>query len=166
MTLAVVASAMADSTGGGRFVPNEIIVKFRAQPTDANVAASTFSTTQEKSSRTRDSQVLRGRLGIREMRRLVRGEGPKRLIAQSQESRTSRDLSSRERRMLRWQRRSAEIDSAAAASIDTIYRIKVNADAGVSAEELLAAYRSRDDVEYAEFNPIISIGAVAGRPLL
>ncbi len=162
LTLVVVASAMADSSGGGRFVPNEIIVKFRTQPTDANGLMSVSSTGDEDSSRTTDERVRPGRLGIREMRRLVRGEESGRLIMQSRDGRTGRGLSIRERRTLRWQRRSTGIGSVADAGVDTIYRIQVNA--GVSVEELLAAYRSRDDVEYAELNPIISIGAAPDDP--
>lgn len=159
LTLAVVASALADSSGGGRFVPNEIIVKFRTQPADVNGVASLSSATDDESSRPTDARTLRGRLGIREMRRLVRGEQPESLTAQSRKSRTGRNLSIREKRMLRWQRRSEELNSSPASGVDTLYRIHVDADTSVSVEELLAAYRSRDDVEYAELNPIISIAA-------
>jgi hypothetical protein len=67
--------------------------------------------------------------------------------------------------MLRSQRRNAELNSAVDAGVETIYRIQVSRDAGVAAEELLAVYRSRDDVEYAELNPIISIAAEPNDPL-
>ena len=50
------------------------------------------------------------------------------------------------------------------AGYDRIYRIKVDALAGGNPEEVLAAYRSRPDVEYAEFNPIISICATPSDP--
>ncbi len=65
-------------------------------------------------------------------------------------------------RLLRRQRRAGVPEGVA--SYDRIYRIQVDALAGGSPEEILAAYRSRPDVEYAEFNPIISICATPDDP--
>jgi hypothetical protein len=57
--------------------------------------------------------------------------------------------------VLRRQESAAEPNSAP--GFDRIYRIKLDPEAGVSPEEILAAYQGRADVEYAEFNPIVSI---------
>jgi thermitase len=163
LMLTVVASAMADSADGGRFVPNEILVKFRApQAADANGLDVVSSAADAGLSRATDPSDCNRRSGIREMRRLVRGEQPQRRIARSWEGESGSGLSSRERRVLRRQRRIQGFADVGGERFDTLYRIRVNA--GVDVEELLAAYRSRDDVEYAEFNPIISIGEVPDDP--
>jgi len=155
LVLGVVASATA---GRGRFVPNEIIVKFRAQPADADNAVSIPSGADRKSRKSQGLGILQGRVRVRQMSPLMPGERPRRPVSQPAESR----LSSRHRRLLWRQNRAGGGDFAP--SLDRIYRIRVDSEAGVSPEEVLTAYRSRADVEYAEFNPIISICVTPGDP--
>jgi hypothetical protein len=61
-------------------------------------------------------------------------------------------------------RQDRAVEPNAAPGFDMIYRIKLDPQADVSAEEILAAYQGRSDVEYAEFNPIVSICATPGDP--
>lgn len=155
LVLAVVASAAA---GRGRFVPNEIIVKFRVQSIEAESTVSTPSGVDHKPRHSRDLRVLQGRARVREMSPLIPGEQAGRSLVQRVEDHSS----NRRRRLLRRQGHAAE--AGPTPSADRIYRIKLDSVAGVSPEEILAAYRNRPDVEYAEFNPIISICATPGDP--
>ncbi len=132
----LVLSGIVAATAGGRdrFVPNEIIVKFRAPTT---VADGSFAMD--------NSWASDDRFEVREMTRLVRGEVLGRSTWPTR----------RHRRFL---------GPGPANGLDRVYRIKVDADAGVPAEEILAAYQSRPDVEYAELNPVIAICTTPNDP--
>jgi hypothetical protein len=55
------------------------------------------------------------------------------------------------------QRRKRATATGSRPDLGSIYRIHLDLDAGESLDSVLAAYRSRADVEYAELNPVISI---------
>ncbi len=48
--------------------------------------------------------------------------------------------------------------------LGNIYRVQLDLDAGETLDKVLAAYRSRPDVEYAERNPIISVCVTPNDP--
>jgi len=159
---AVVASAAAASAGGARVVPDEIIVKFRTQPADVNAADPASIQEDRGCVSGRDLQVLEGRVRIRELSPLVRGGGPIRLSSRPTGDSDDRSRESRHRRIRRHRSNAAECGSSL--GLERVYRIKLDPDAGVSPEEILAAYRSRADVEYVQFNPLVSICATPDDP--
>jgi subtilisin family serine protease len=63
-------------------------------------------------------------------------------------------LTQKERQLLRRQKRAAAAGTRP--ELGNIYRVHLDLDAGATLDSVLAAYRSRPDVEYAELNPIIS----------
>lgn len=142
LALGVVATAAVDAGAGARFVPNEIIVKFRTSTPQADGAAASLGRADVQFDALGFSSAPQDRFQVREMRRLVHGRGTKRPV--------------------RW--RAGPVASGPGAGLDRIYRIKVDAEAGADAEEILAAYLSRDDVEYAELNPVITICAAPDDP--
>ncbi|MEN6335969.1 MAG: S8 family peptidase, partial [Phycisphaerales bacterium] len=161
LAMAVVASVTAGPAGGGRFVPDEIIVKFRGPSTGVDSPISALSQADDTSVSTRGVRVLEGRVRVRELSPLVRGRELGR-SSQGTADANDRRLANRHRRMLRRQDRLGE--SHASPGFERIYRIKLDPDADVSPEEILAAWRDRADVEYAEFNPIVSICATPDDP--
>jgi hypothetical protein len=161
LAMAVVASVTAGPAGGGRFVPDEIIVKFRGPSTGVDSPISALSQADDTSVSTRGVRVLEGRVRVRELSPLVRGRELGR-SSQGTADANDRRLANRHRRMLRRQDRLGE--SHASPGFERIYRIKLDPDADVSPEEILAAWRGRADVEYAEFNPIVSICATPDDP--
>ena len=73
LVLVVVASATAGPAGRNRFVPNEIIVKFRSQPTDANDAICELRPEQIVNSAVAGTcKTLQRHFRVREIRPLVR----------------------------------------------------------------------------------------------
>ncbi|MEN6427016.1 MAG: S8 family peptidase [Phycisphaerales bacterium] len=119
-----------------RFVPHEIIVKFRTAAPQADGSITSLEGADARSDTSGSLLELQNRFQVREMNRLVHhGRGS--------------------RHAARWRGRSA--DSGPAVGLDRIYRVRVDAEAGVDTTELLAAYLSREDVEYAEFNPVLAI---------
>lgn len=157
--LAVVASLAPTSAGSSRFTPNEIIVKFRTQPTDA--FSESFGA-DAKPIPQGDFQTSEGRIRVREWVPLVRGKGLGRQRPQEAQDSSAHRMAGRNRR------RSSAADGAGGSNrspdFDRIYRIKLDPEVDASLEEVLAAYRGRADVEFAEFNPVISICATPGDP--
>ena len=137
LALGVIAAATLDAAAAGRFVPNEIIVKFRtATPnTDGSIIDLDGTTSNPLS-------APRHRFHVREANRQADGRG--------------------QRRSGRW--RGQSMQTATTTDLDRIYRVKVDTGAGVAVEQVLAAYLSRADVEYAELNPVIAICATPDDP--
>jgi len=162
LTLAVVASLAPTSAGSSRFTPNEIIVKFRTQSTGVHAMISDPSEIDHKSISEKELQFLGGRVRVREWVPLVRGKDSGRLLPQEAQDPSAHRMAGRNRRRLSAADRAVEPNPAPA--FDRIYRIKLDPEGDVSPEEVLAAYRGRADVEFAEFNPVISICATPGDP--
>lgn len=140
--LAIVAAATANGADASRYVPNEILVKFRAPSPDADDSITSPAGSDAELSVSDIPAFREDRFRVRQIRRLVEGKGL--------------------RPAGRWQRRPA--GSNAPARLDRLYRVRVDTQAGVSTDEVLAAYRSRADVEYAELNPVIAICATPNDP--
>jgi subtilisin family serine protease len=134
-----------------RFMPDEIIVKFRAPVPDANGVE---GTPDDKSNSSKSLRTAGPRFRVREMRPIVkdfdRGQAQLRFLRDVDQSR----LTQKQRQLLRRQKRAAA--TGRRPELGNIYRVRVDLDAGASLDKVLAAYRSRADVEYAELNPIIS----------
>ena len=148
--LGVAAWSAPGSAAPGRFVPDEIIVKFRTPVPDngSGIEIAPFP----KANPSKELRAKRGRFLVREARPLVKDFDPSRWAPRQQH------LSAHRPRGMRGRRRP---------DLGSLYRVRVDVDlaAGGSLEEVLAAYRNRPDVEYAEPNPIIAVCADPNDPL-
>jgi subtilisin family serine protease len=145
------------STG---FAPDEILVKFRRPEPGTGKAVE--GVPFDKSRLLRDLGTPGGRLRVREVRPIVRD-----FDRGQEEMRSLRDmdparLTPRQKRLLARQKRAPA--TGRRPDLGNIYRVPVDLAAGESLGQVLAAYRSRPDVEYAEPNPIIFIAATPDDP--
>jgi hypothetical protein len=159
-SLAVVSSA-AGNPAQGRFVPDEIIVKFRTPVADADGGTGN-SSVGAKSSFSRDLRNPRRWYRVREMTPLLKEREHHKTEFRPNRERDQSRLARRQKLLLRRQRATAR---GTAPDLGRAYRIRLELAADQSLEQALAAYRSRPDVEYAELNPVISICAVPDDPL-
>lgn len=142
LALGVIAGAAADAAARSRFVSHEIIVKFRTSTSQTDDAIAAFERVADQSEAVCAPSPLRGGLQAREMSRLVHARGFRHMT----------------------RRRGRSIESGLIVGLDRVYRVEVNVEAGENVEEVLVAYLSRDDVEYAELNPTIAICASPDDP--
>ncbi len=154
LLLTVAAWSSPGPSAPGRFVPDEIIVKFRTPMPDANVVA---STPDGKSNASGGLRTPGPRFRVRQMRPILkdfdRRQAQLRLLGDQDQSR----LTQKQRQLLRRQKRAAVTGKRP--ELNNIYRVRLDLEPGESLNEVLTAYRSRADVEYAELNPIISVCA-------
>jgi len=153
--LAVAGWSASEPYAPSRFMPDEIIVKFRTPVPDANIAVDIDP--DAKSSPSRDLRTLGNRFRVREVRPILRDFERRKGVSQSLRDLEPSPLTQNQKHLLRRQNR----DTAADRRLDLgrIYRVRLDLKAGESLDEALVAYRSRSDVEYAELNPMISICA-------
>jgi hypothetical protein len=152
MLLTVTAWSAPEPSASNRFMPDEIIVKFRTPVSDANVAETTAN---GKSDPSRGLRTPGHRFRVREVRPILkdfdRRQAQLRWLGDLDPSR----LTQKQRQLLRRQKRAAA--TGRHPELGNIYRIRLDLEAGESLDQVLAVYRSRPDVEYAELNPIISV---------
>ena len=149
--LTVTAWSAPGPSVSNHFVPDEIVVKFRTPTPDANLVE---SISDGRSDASHGLPAPGRRFRVREMRPILedfdRRQTQMRRLGDSDLSR----LTQRQRRLLQRQKRAAV--PGRRPELGNIYRVRVDLDPGESLEKVLAAYRTRADVEYAELNPIIS----------
>ena len=151
MLLAAVAWSAPGPSASKRFMPDEIIVKFRTPMPDANGVEST------PDSKPRASRSLRTpghRFRVRQMRPILKDFDRRQAQMRSLGALDQSRLTQKQRQLLRRQKRATVTGKRA--ELGNIYRFQLDLDAGESLDQVLAAYRGRADVEYAELNPIIS----------
>jgi hypothetical protein len=139
----------------GRFTPDEIIVKFRGPVPDADLALET--TPDGNSALSRDLRVYGSRFRVREVRPILRDSDCRRARSDPLRGLESPQLTQRQKRLLQRQQRATT--AGGRVELGNIYRVRLDLPAGASLDEVLAAYRRRPDVEYAEPNPVIAICA-------
>lgn len=151
MLLTMAAWSAPGLSASNRFMPDEIIVKFRAPMPAGNGVE---DTPDDKSNAPQSLRTAGPRFRVREMRPILkdfdRRQAQLRLLRDVDQSR----LTQKQRQLLRRQRRAAA--TGRRPELGNIYRVRLDLNAGESLDKVLAAYRSRADVEYAELNPIIS----------
>ncbi len=149
-----------ETTASSGFTPDEIIVKFRRPEPGTGTTAGIDSF--DKSRFLQDLGTPGGRLRVREVRPLLkdfdRGQDQTQSLRDMDPSR----LTQRQKRLLARQVRAAR--TGRRPDLGNIYRVPVDLAAGETVEQVLAAYRNRPDVEYAEPNPIISVAAAPNDP--
>lgn len=156
---AVVASAAPLPAARGRFVPGEIIVKFRAAAADVNDTAVNLRASG-KPTGGGHLPAIDGRCRVREMEPLLANFD--RHLAKLRTTRVRREARTLRARGLPGRQRHGGEDAAAGPG--RIYRLRLDLEANQDIREVLAAWRNRPDVEYAELNPIISICATPDDP--
>jgi hypothetical protein len=144
-----------------RFVPDEIIVKFHSPVPDANSAVQGPSIS--KPTLPQDLRTFGDRFRVLEARPIVKDFDRQQTMLGSLRDLDRSQLTSKQRHLLRRQNRSTA--AGRRPDLGRIYRVHLDLKAGQSLDEVLAAYRSRPDVEYAEPNPIISVCATPNDPL-
>jgi len=127
-----------------RYVPNEIIVKFR-EPTSQN---SKFEILNSKP--------------VRRIKPLLEDFQQKQQQLKSLQKKNTALLTPREKRILARLKRTAQ--DARVPDLGRIYTIELDRRPGQSIQEVLQAYRSDPNVEYAELNYIVSVISAAGDP--
>ncbi len=142
------------------FAPDEIIVKFRRPEPGAGKTAGIDSF--DKSRFLHDLGTPGGRLRVREVRPLLKYFDRGQEQTQSLRGMDPSRLTQRQKRLLARQARVAR--TGRRPDLGNIYRVPVDLAAGETIEQVLAAYRNRPDVEYAEPNPIISVAAASNDP--
>lgn len=158
MLLLTVAGWSASGPAPGRFVPDEIIVKFRTSGPAGDFAAASNG----NSGLSQDLRALGRQSRVRQMRPILgdldRRQGPPPALRDLDPSRWLQ----RQEHLLRRQKRGPA--TARQVDLSLLYRVRVDLAAGETLEDVLAAFRSRPDVEYAERNPIIAIAATPNDP--
>jgi len=161
-TVAALASA-ASNFVPNRYVPNEILVKFRAT---ANGDVNSQSGSEQAGnglSLARDLEELRARYKVRTIKPLVENFGQKQQRLKSLQKKSPVLLTDKEKHILARLKRAPKGQTIP--DLGRIYRIELDDSGGQAIEEVLQAYRSHPNVEYAELNHIVSIDAVPDDPL-
>ncbi len=145
------------------YVPNEIIVKFRRNAADIiemSLAEGVSASEQEISA---SLDKLNKRYKLKMARPLFKNfrENRQHLKALLKKDKTL--LTKKERRILRRLKRAPK--GAKVPELDRIYKLEIEPEAGQSLEDVVAAYNSDPDVEYAELNYIVSICQTPDDPL-
>jgi len=140
-------------------MPDEIIVKFRTPVPEVNGLE---STPDSKSTVSQSLRTPGQRFRVRQMRPILkdfdRRQAQSGLLGDLDQSR----LTQKQRQLLRRQKRATATGKRP--ELGNIYRVRLALDAGETLDKVLAAYRSRPDVEYAELNPIISVCGTPNDP--
>ena len=153
--LSVVVPSASGDAARGRFVPDEIIVKFRTTPADVNESVPDASA-DSKPRPLQDLKKQQGAFRIREIQPLLKDFDRRQARARAVRERDGARQARRQKVSLNqgW-----AIETGRAPDLGRIYRVRVELDEGQSLDEVLAVYRRRPDVEYAERNPVIAICA-------
>jgi subtilisin family serine protease len=155
MLLTATGWSALGSSVPGRFVPDEIIVKFRTPASDTNDTAA--GTVSGKSVLSQDLREYGARFRVREIGPILKDFDRRQAVLRSLQDLDPSKLTQNQRHLLRRQKRVTT--TGIRPGLGSIYRVRLDLDAGESLDSVLAAYRSRPDVEYAEVNPLISICA-------
>jgi hypothetical protein len=144
----------------GSPVSDEIVVKFRMPASDANGIAADAA--NGKAVLSRDLREYGARFRVREIRPILKDFDRWQMVLRSLRDVNPSQLTQDQRHLLRRQKRAPT--TGGRPGLGNIYRIRLDLDAGASLDTVLAAYRSRPDVEYAELNPRIAICATPNDP--
>jgi subtilisin family serine protease len=144
-------------------IPNEIIVKFRQNVADF------IEKRLEESARGSDLELfdsldkLNAKYRVREIKPLFKNFRRRHQWLRALQQKNEALLDGREKQVLRRLRRAPK--DAKVPNLASIYKIRVDLRAGQSLQEIVEAYKSNPDIEYAELNYIISINLTPNDPL-
>ncbi|MCU0917276.1 MAG: S8 family serine peptidase [Planctomycetes bacterium] len=153
LLLVASASPAGESLSSGRFVPDEIIVKLRTPTSEAGGVPQDLS--DDKVLSLRDLPLLRDRVRVREIKPILAATQRRPGTLRSPGGRGLSRLAETPNRLAT--RRNRATEAGGRLDLSRVYRVRVDLGSGVSLPQVLAAYRSRPDVEFAELNPILSV---------
>jgi subtilisin family serine protease len=162
LILPLIAALSASAAAGppaDAFVPNEIIVKFRSPAADALEQQHPTG----KVNWSKSLQRLGAEYKVKHVEPLCKNFREYRRRIKQLQSKPKSLLSSNERRLLRRLNRAPR--SVPTPDLGGIYKIRLELPPDQSLEQALEAYQKDPDVEYAEFNYVVSICATPNDPL-
>jgi len=145
------------------YVPNEIIVKFRRKAADVIEMRQAEGDSASELEISASLDKLNKRYKLKKARPLFKNFKENRQRVKALLKKDKALLTKKERRILRRLKRAPK--GANVPELDRIYTIEVDLEAGQSLEEVVAAYNSDPDVEYAELNYRVSICQTPNDPL-
>jgi subtilisin family serine protease len=156
-------AAAASRSISDKCIPNEIIVKLRE--TADSVAREQQGSDQSAygSSSARGLQELNARYPVRQIKPLVENFQQKQEQLKSLQKKNAALLTAKQKRILARVARAAK--GVKVPDLGRMYKIELDGRPGLSIEEVLQAYRSNPNVEYAERNYIVSASFVPDDPL-
>ncbi|MHC4623594.1 MAG: S8 family serine peptidase [Planctomycetota bacterium] len=144
------------------YVPNELIVKFRGNVVDSLHEQLKSGTSPEALSLSVDLDRLNARYRSRQIKPLCKDFRKKRQQLKALRTKSKALLTENERRILRRLRRAPK--AASVPDLAGIYKIRLDLEPGHTLEQAIEEYRALPDVEYAEFNYIVSVCAAPNDP--
>jgi subtilisin family serine protease len=156
---AFAVSAADPRPGRARAVPDEIIVKLRAQPADQMARP---DGSNDRGPIPRALQIRHDHARIREMKLLMPDFDRRHARLQALHARDESRQTPLEKHLVRRQKRGQPGNETP--GLERTYRIRVQAETRDDVLELLNAYRRSPDVEYAELNHVVSICAEPNDP--
>ncbi|MHC4545546.1 MAG: S8 family serine peptidase, partial [Planctomycetota bacterium] len=146
-----------------KYVPNEIIVKFRANVVDTIEMRLTEGTLVGETELSDSLDALNNKYKLKSAKPVFKNfkkriEQTKALLTKDKSI-----LTKKEKRILARLERAPK--GAKVPELDRIYKIRVEPGEKQSLEEVVAAYNNDPDVEYAELNYIVSANLIPNDPL-
>ena len=159
--LAPAATHQSVHTTSPQYVPNEIIVKFHETIANTLEKQLEFNTSASGLKLSRDLDELNTRYQAKRIKPLFKNFKARRQHLKNLLKKDDALLSKKEKHILRRLKRAPK--GAKVPGLERIYKLEV--EQGQSLQEIVAAYNSDPDVEYAELNYIVSICAEPNDPL-
>ncbi|UCG47062.1 MAG: S8 family serine peptidase [Phycisphaerales bacterium] len=161
LTLVLSLTALASPpkrTPQPKYAQNEIIVKLRSSAARALEQSQQPKTQPESPTTASPLERLNARYRAKAIRPLLKHARLKHNLQGSLAKKTNQYLAQRRKRLLARLNRAPH--TAPPAGLDRIYKIALETQTTESLADILDAYRASPDVEYAEFNYIVSLHAV------
>lgn len=155
LMFSAVSSPAATATAPGRYVPNQIIVKFRVPAADTLEQQLHLKNSFDELTVSPDLDLLNTRYGLKDIEPLCKNFRKSRQRRKALQAKTKSLLSEKESHILARLRRAPK--RAYVPDLGRIYLIQLDLEPGQSLQEVIEAYESSPDVEYAELNCILSI---------
>ncbi|MHC4475592.1 MAG: S8 family serine peptidase [Planctomycetota bacterium] len=160
---AAVIDEGAARAGAAQYVANQMVVKFHAATANAIEAQLELDKSPGGLKLSADLDELNARYRVKEIRPIFKDFKKHRRRQATLLKKDARLLTRKDKHILRRLKRAPK--GAAVPALDRIYKIELDLRPGQSLEEAVAAYNADSDVEYAEFNYIVSIDSIPNDPL-
>ncbi|MHC4474051.1 MAG: S8 family serine peptidase [Planctomycetota bacterium] len=160
LATAALASAEADPV---RYVPDEVIVKFRQAAADKLHQQLNLDASPGKLALSDELDQFNAKYRIQDIEPVFKNFRQRHRQVEALRSKDPALLSKKQEQLLSRLARAPK--GAKVPALDRIYKITLDLEAGQSLREVLEAYRSSPDVEYAELNYIVSTCAEPNDPL-
>ncbi|MEE9369934.1 MAG: S8 family serine peptidase, partial [Sedimentisphaerales bacterium] len=145
-----------------KYVPNEIIIKFRETVADSVEEQLRSKAPATQLTLSQDLDQLNARYAVREIKPLFKNFRHRCQQLKALQAKDKTLLTQKENHTLsRFKRARKE---AKVPELDRIYKLKLELDENQTLQDVVAAYNNEPDVEYAELNYIVSINLTPNDP--